>query len=199
VESRDEIIKQLKNPTRWEENFRELAVGIHQSHIEYEKKVFTAPLIGCGAGLILYSTALVKSDFSNLIVSNLIPGLWSFFLGVILSILAMTLYAIHLAKESEELICKGNAQNSFLDIRDKLWKNHRDKVDSISTNFDPSIEKSILNIINWHIEAKKLNKGSNRALKYSRIFILTSASLFILGVLIPLTILTFQTEFIWLD
>lgn len=194
----DDIISALTADIRTEDSFRKDAEDLDKQELDYEKRVFTAPLIGCGAGLILLASSIGSGKLTQEITALVVPSLWAFFLGVILSVLAGLCYFLHIVLSSDAKRKQGNAQQIVLDKYDAIRRLNPD-TSSGQINYVPSASDLVLfdKAVDFHKTVPSLQTLARRCLITARVLVLISAFLFIIGVAIPLTLLSLQYNFIW--
>lgn len=186
----NELIEKLHHPVKTEHNYRERAVDFSKTIESFEMKVFSAPLIGCGAGLILFASVFKAPVAESPIYPGIIFGLWCFFLGVCSALTGGMFYIFNMYQWKEEQILLGNAQNMFLSIYDKFGTARSSSSHKKPNDFLPHTLNQFQKIIEYENKAKKAGKRGQRWVIFARVCIIFSASLFFIGVLIPLVLLT---------
>lgn len=194
----EDILKALNSNIRTEDSFRKDAEDLDKQELDYEKRVFTAPLIGCGAGLILLASSIGSGKIPSEMIAVLLPSLWVFFFGLVLSILAGLCYFLHIVFCIDAKRKQGNAQQIVLDKYDNIRQITREKGDA-QINYVVSKDDLVLfdKAIKYHEKVPSLLKLAGSCLIAARILVLVSALLFIAGVTIPLTLLSLQYDFFW--
>lgn len=186
---KEDFIKLLNLPIFTTTNFSELAEEYAQIEREFEKKVYSAPLIGCGAGLILFTSGLTSNKIGIDNYYLVIPSLWAFFLGVVFAVLAGMFYIWNVSKWNSEYTHRGNAQNIYKDIHPKMPKNKKSPIEYDS--FDAVTKIQIDQAANTLKSANKLAKRGQLYLIVARCLIVLSAISFCIGVFVPLYKITF--------
>ena len=190
VKEREDFIKLLNAPIHATSNFDELAKEYSLIERDFEKKVYTAPLIGCGAGLILFASALVSNKIDADSYYLVIPSLWLFFLGVVCAIFGGIFYIWNLSAWGNENTERNNIQNIYKDIHPKI---HKNKHTFIEYEMFSAVSKiQIDRAVTIMQRVKNLSKKGKICLFFARLFIVLSGFLFFLGVFIPLYNITFN-------
>ena len=178
------------------QNFKELSENYNKEIEVFERKVFSAPLIGCGAGLVLFATAFKSNEINPLIVSALLPSLWFFFFGVLFSVITGLFYIFNMSNWRDENIISNNVQNSFITFHKSFsgprGSNEYRKIE----DFNSSEKSELLKMASQLKEVKNHNKWGQRWVVGARIMIMLSSACFIIGVVIPLVIASVNSKFI---
>jgi len=181
---KEDFIKLLNLPIFTTTDFSELAEQYSLIEREFEKKVYSAPLIGCGAGLILFTSGLTSSKIGIDNYYLIIPSLWAFFFGVVFAVIAGMFYIWNVSKWNNEYINRGNAQNIYKDIHPKMPTSK--KVPIGYDSFDAVTKVQIDLAAKALASANKLAKKGQLYLIIARCLIVLSALSFCTGVFVPL-------------
>ncbi|MEP6343261.1 MAG: hypothetical protein ABJ275_08095 [Maricaulaceae bacterium] len=197
METEEQIIKNLKSNVRKEGNYAPLIESYSQQIIDFEKRVFVAPLVGNGGGLVLIASGLINSEYNEEIVFFTLISLWSFFFGILVVFLSGMIFIKSLYNWKESYTCKRNSQDEFLSIRDNFHKNLRDNGCNNTANVSNKIineqySKQYPSIISNFSKYKRLLEKGNRLVKWGRFFSYLSCLFFIIGVFVPLLLLTIK-------
>lgn len=189
---RQDFISRLLSPIRTESNHRAIADKLGTLESEYEKKVYNAPLIGNGAGMILFASSITSGKMPAEFLPMVIPSIWCFFLGVIASVLAGVFYIRNLSHWCRERIELGNSQDKYLDIYDSMRRFGFIAGKSASFDFSSATNGQIDTALYEIEEANRFAKRGARSLLIARVLIVFSGLLFVGAISIPLLKMSFQ-------
>jgi len=198
MQNREEIFQSLKSSVKSQTDFHDLADTLQKEGIGHEKKLFYAPLVGSGAGLLLSANAVVGADFSVEILSAVLPSIWLFFLSVVASIISALLYIKELQYSYNYNLCKGNAENSYMNLRGRL---KLFEPTHANTTIDSISEEDLLlfdRIVEFETSATEHFNASKKKSVLSKMMFRLASGFFVLAIVIPLIVLSLKTEFIFL-
>ncbi|MDB2437205.1 hypothetical protein N9W89_00695 [Hellea sp.] len=191
------IIDKLHSPRRRVKNYDELSSQYVKQIEAFEMKVYSAPLIGCGAGLILFASALKSANIPNAVYAGLLPGIWCFFIGVSAAIVGGVFYIFNMSAWKDEQIIKSSAQNSFLSLYDNFSKYRLTEQFRELREFPKHTVAEFDHIISLSKKAELYSIKGQYWLTRARWLIVASGILFFIGVLLPLGFITFGSNFLW--
>lgn len=186
----DKILSNLNDQVLRSNNHSEVA-GNYTKIIEaFEMKIYSAPLIGCGAGLILYASAFRTTDINKDVYVGLLFGSWFFFLGVCLAVLGGVSYIQNMSNWKDESIDRNNSQNIFIDLHKSLNEERKAGKKLKLLNFTQSAIGRFDEMLTLDKSAERHAVLGGRWVILARTLIFFSGLFFVVGVSIPLTILS---------